>query len=93
MYEVLVLIAGLTGKSLKDRVFVKGVIESIRALKGLKIVPLVSADLLNALKFMAEYKLDFEHALRLAVALRAGAKEILSNDKDFDRTPLTRRFE
>lgn len=93
VYEALVLIAGLAGRSLKDQAFVKGVVESIRGLKGLKMVPLTPADLLNAVRFMEEYKLDFEDAMHLAVALRAGAREIVTNDKDFDRTPLVRRFE
>jgi predicted nucleic acid-binding protein len=41
---------------------------------------------------MKEYGLDYEDDLHLAVALRNKAKEIISNDQDFDRTPLKRRF-
>ncbi|MCC6024602.1 MAG: PIN domain-containing protein [Thaumarchaeota archaeon] len=41
---------------------------------------------------MKEYGLDYEDALHLAVALRNKAEEIISNDQDFDRTPLKRRF-
>lgn len=37
--------------------------------------------------------LDYEDALHLATALRNKAREIVSNDKDFDRTPLKRKFE
>ena len=39
---------------------------------------------------MKAYDIDYEDALHLATALRVGAKEIVSNDKDFDKTPLTR---
>jgi len=41
---------------------------------------------------MEEYGIDYEDALHLTVALRKGAKEITSNDEDFDKTPLTRTF-
>ena len=39
---------------------------------------------------MNEYKLDYEDSLHLAVAIRTGAKEIISNDKDFDATQIKR---
>ncbi|MEM2153278.1 MAG: PIN domain-containing protein [Nitrososphaeria archaeon] len=41
---------------------------------------------------MGEYGLDFEDALHLASALRYNLKEIISNDLDFDQTPLKRIF-
>jgi len=37
LYETLVIVAGLTNKSLKDKEFVKIVFNSIMGLKGLKI--------------------------------------------------------
>jgi predicted nucleic acid-binding protein len=41
---------------------------------------------------MKEYGLDYEDALHLAAALRSKVREIISNDQDFDKTPLKRRF-
>jgi len=41
---------------------------------------------------MREYELDCEDALHLAVALKGKAKEIISNNQDFDKTPLRRGF-
>ena len=40
VYETLVIVAGLTDKSLKDREFVKTVINSFAGLRGLKIEPI-----------------------------------------------------
>jgi len=40
LYEALVIIAGLTGKSLKDRILMEGVINPVTNLKGLVIEPL-----------------------------------------------------
>jgi predicted nucleic acid-binding protein len=37
-------------------------------------------------------KLDYEDALYLAVAIRVGAQEIVSNGKDFDTTYVKRIF-
>ena len=90
LYEVLVIIAGLTDKSLRDKVFVEEVINSITNLKGLVIEPLKPEDFIRALDLMEEYSLDYEDSLHLSVAVRAEAKEIISNDKDFDKTPLKR---
>jgi predicted nucleic acid-binding protein len=39
---------------------------------------------------MGTYKIDYEDALHLAVAARIGSQEIVSSDKDFNRTPLKR---
>ena len=39
---------------------------------------------------MEECDLDYEDSLHLSVARRVGAKEIVSNDKDFDKIPLKR---
>ncbi|MEM2125732.1 MAG: type II toxin-antitoxin system VapC family toxin [Candidatus Methanosuratincola sp.] len=92
VYEVLVIVAGLTGKNLRDRKLVEAV-GSISELPGLRITPLIQEDLEDAPKLMDEYALDYEDALHLAAALRNGSKEIISNDRDFDRTPLRRSFE
>jgi len=93
IYQTLVIIAGLTGKSLKDQKLVKEVVNSIRSLPGLTITPLTIEDIVQATNLMVKYDLDYEDALHLATALRSGAKEILSNDKDFDKTPLKREFD
>ena len=90
LYEVLVIIAGLMGGSFRDRVLIEGVINSIISLKGLFIEPLKPEDFIRALNLMEEYSLDYEDSLHLGVAMRAGAKEIVSNDEDFDKTPLKR---
>jgi len=87
-----VIIAGLTGGSLKDRSIVEGVVDPITNLKGLIIESLTPEDLRQASELMREYDLDYEDSLHLATALRTRVKEIVSNDKDFDRTPLKRIF-
>jgi len=92
VYEILVIVAGLTGKSLRDDKFVEEIIDAITSLKGLAIEPLMDEDVTRALDLMKEYRLDYEDSLHLSVALRTGAKEIISNDEDFDRTPLKRLF-
>lgn len=90
LHEVLVIIAGLIGRSLKDKALIKEVINSIINLKGLVIEPLKSEDFIRALNLMEKYNLDYEDALHLSVAIRVDAKEIISNDEDFDKTPLKR---
>ena len=92
LYETLVVIAGLTGRSLKDEIFVEEIIKAIMSLPGLKISPLTSEDLEEAVNLMREYELDYEDAIHLATSLRNNIKEVLSNDQDFDRTPLKRTF-
>ena len=90
LYETLVIIGGLAGKNLKDKDFVHQVVNSITRIKGLVIEPLRSEDYKEAANLMNEYKLDYEDSLHLAVAIRTGAKEIISNDKDFDATQIKR---
>ena len=90
LYEVLVIIAGLTGRSLKNRALTREVVNSITNLRGLVIEPLKPEDFIRALDLMEEYSLDYEDSLHLSVAVRVEAKEIISNDKDFDKTPLKR---
>jgi predicted nucleic acid-binding protein len=91
-YETLIIIAGLSGKSLGDEGLVREVMDAMENLSGLEITPLSLEDLDGASKLMRSYSLDYEDALHLAVALRCKAKEMVSNDEDFDRTPLKRRF-
>lgn len=92
LYEILVIIAGLTGGSLKDSTFIERLIDSIMSLKGLMIEPLRLEDLTRGVNLMREYRLDYEDSLHLATALRKNVKEIISNDKDFDKTNLSRIF-
>ncbi|MEM0365263.1 MAG: type II toxin-antitoxin system VapC family toxin [Candidatus Nitrosocaldus sp.] len=93
LYETMVIIGGLTGKTLKDQGLVEEVINSIGGLAGLRIIPLTVEDVTSATKLMREYRIDYEDAIHLASALRSRAREIISNDEDFDRTPLKRRFD
>ena len=90
LYETLVILSGLTGKNLKDKNFVQQVINPLNSLKGLVIESLRSEDFKKAADLMNEFKLDYEDSLHLAVAIRIGAQEIISNDKDFDRTEIKR---
>jgi predicted nucleic acid-binding protein len=90
LYETLVIMGGLTGKNLKDKNFVQQVINPITRIKGLTIESLKSEDFKKGADLMNEYKLDYEDSLHLAVAIRTGAQEIISNDKDFDATQIKR---
>jgi predicted nucleic acid-binding protein len=92
MYQTLVIMAGLTGKNLKDQKLAEEITHSITDLLGLTIIPLTEKDIIHAANLMKEYELDYEDALHLAAALKSKAKEIISNDQDFDKTPLKRRF-
>ena len=90
LYEALIILGGLTGRNLKDKNFVRQVINPITSLKALTIEPLKSEDFKKASELMNECGLDYEDSLHLAVAIRAGAQEIISNDKDFDTTQIKR---
>ncbi|MGB9760018.1 MAG: type II toxin-antitoxin system VapC family toxin [Thermoproteota archaeon] len=92
LYQTLVILAGLTGKSMKDENLVRSVVDAIKNLPGLDIIPLSLDDLEKAVSLMKDYNLDYEDALHLAVALRRKAKEIISNDEDFNSMPLKRIF-
>jgi len=92
LYQTMIIIASLTGKNLKDQELIEEVVNSIKSLSGLKIIPLTMEDITQAVKLMKEYNLDYEDAIHLASALRSETKEIISNDEDFDKTPLKRRF-
>ncbi len=41
---------------------------------------------------MGNWELDYEDSLHLAVAERVGAEEIVSNDRDFDKSEIRRRM-
>ncbi|MCW4044525.1 MAG: PIN domain-containing protein [Candidatus Bathyarchaeota archaeon] len=88
IYETFIIIAGLTGKNLRDKAFTEEIITAITHIKSLVIEPLKTEDFTAAMALMDEYNLDGEDAVHLAVAIRAGAQEILSNDKDFDVTSM-----
>jgi predicted nucleic acid-binding protein len=92
IYQALVIMAGLTGRSLKDQELAEEIIRSIMSLPGLIVIPLTPRDVAQAVSLMKEYGLDYEDALHLAAALRSKVREIISNDQDFDKTPLKRRF-
>ena len=92
LYQTPVIIAGLTGKNLKDKKLVQEIVNSITSLPGLTITPLSAEDISKAVSLMEEYDLDYEDALHLAAALRNKTKEIISNDQDFEKTPLKRKF-
>ncbi len=92
LYETIVIIAGLTRTTLRNQKLVDKILAAFTTLKNLKIIPLTPTDYLEALKLMSQHSLDFEDALHLTVALRKKSREIVSNDKDFDRTPLNRVF-
>ncbi len=68
-------------------------VEKIRRIPFLKIVPLKLVHFEKALNLSQKYGIDFEDAIHLAVAIENGCEGIYSNDKDFDRTPTERRFE
>ena len=90
LYETLVIMGGLTDKNLKDKDFVQQVINPITSIKGLTIESLKVEDFKKGADLMNEYKLDYEDSLHLAVAIRIGARQIISNDKDFDATQIKR---
>ena len=92
LYEILVIIAGLTGKNLKDKTFTEEVIKTITQIKSLTIEPLEQKDFTFAIDLMRDYKLDYEDALHLSVATRTGSLSIISNDKHFSSTPIKAIF-
>lgn len=92
LYEALVILAGLADKTLKDKAFIEVIVRAITRIKGLTIEPLKPEDFIAAADLMDVYKLDYEDSIHLAVAIRTGAQEIISNDKDFNTGPLKRNF-
>jgi predicted nucleic acid-binding protein len=92
IYQTLTIMAGLTGKNLKDQKLAEETTHSITSLPGPTIIPLTQKDITQATSLMKEYELDYEDAIHLAAALKSKAKEIISNDQDFDKTTIKRRF-
>ena len=92
IYEVAIVLAGLLNKTLKDFGLIDIIISSIYSLAGLKIVEVTKQTFYEAKNLMEKYSLDYEDAIHLAIALREDADEIISNDKHFDRTPISRIF-
>jgi len=92
IYEVLVIVAGLSGRGLDDIEFVSGILEAFTGLRGLIIEKFDIGDFDMALSLMKRYELDLEDAIHAAISLRLGVKEFVSNDEDFDKTPLKRVF-
>jgi len=92
LYELAVILAGLAGKSLRDRELIKIIINAVTSLAGLEITTLEQKDCIKALELMEKHNLDYEDSLHLAVAMRERAVRIISNDKDFDKTPIKRSF-
>ena len=90
LYETLVILGGLTGKNLKDKNFINQIINPITSLKTLTIEPLKSEDYKKAAELMNQFGIDYEDSLHLVIAIRTGAQEIVSNDKDFDATEIKR---
>ena len=82
----------LGGRNLKDKTFITQVITPITAIKPLTIEPLKSEDFKKAAEIMGNWELDYEDSLHLAVAERVGAEEIVSNDRDFDKSEIRRRM-
>jgi predicted nucleic acid-binding protein len=92
IYEVLTVMAGLAGKNLRDRDIVDHVVSSITQIKGLVVEPIMEEDFVEALTLMSRHHLDYEDALHIAVATRVDACKIVSNDRDFDTTPIKREM-
>jgi len=76
--------------NLAERYSEQEFLERIKALFFLRIEPLLFEDYERASEYVERFDLDLEDALHLATAIRVGAKDIYSNDMDFDRTPLKR---
>lgn len=92
IYETSIIIAGHIGKTLKDKSFINTLNTAFSSLINLEIIPLTAQQLIEAPTLMQKYNLDFEDAIHLNSALDNNVTHIVSNDKDFDRTPLTRLF-
>jgi len=92
IYETLVILGGLKETNLRDSDFVEHVLKAFKALSNrILFEPLTLEDFERGLELMNTYRIDLEDALHVACAIRLGAKEIISNDKDFDRIKEIRR--
>lgn len=92
IYETAIIIAGQIGKTLNDTRFINQLNTAFSELLNLDITPLTAQQLIEAPALMQEFSLDFEDAIHLNAALDNNATHIISNDRDFDKTPLTRLF-
>ena len=92
IYEVMVIIAGLTGRNLKDNELIETILKALTSLPGLNFVNLEEKDFEKAIELMDKHHLDLEDALHLASALKVGAKTIITNDEDFERADIKRVF-
>ncbi len=92
IYETSIIIAGQIGKSLNDTSLINQINTAFSDLINLEIIPLTAKHLIEAPVLMREFNLDFEDAIHLNAALDNDATQIVSNDKDFDKTPLPRVF-
>ena len=68
-------------------------IEKIRALKNLSVMPLTLKGFEDAVVYQNELGLDLEDSLHYAVADKGGATIMYSNDADFDNMRIERKFE
>jgi predicted nucleic acid-binding protein len=91
LYETAIIICGLTGKNLKDKDYITQIISPITQIKGLTITPLTQQQYTHAAELMNKYKLDYEDALHLSTAIKAGAQQIISNNKHFDQISQPKR--
>lgn len=71
----------------------KVLFQTIFKLKDLKIVPLTFEDYVHAVAYKEEFGIDLEDSLHYTAAKRRSADVIYSNDTDFDKTDIERRFE
>ena len=92
IYETAIIIAGQIGKSLNDKNLINQINTAFSELINLEIIPLTAKYLIEAPVLMNEFNLDFEDSIHLNTALDNDATQIVSNDRDFDKTPLTRLF-
>ncbi len=92
IYETSIIIAGLLGKTLKDTRFITQLNEIFSELNNLKIIPLTSQQLFEAPILMEKYNLDYEDAIHLNAALENDVVRIISNDKDFNKSPVIIEF-
>lgn len=62
--------------------------EKFRELVFLRVEPVTIDDYQTAVTAMRRYRLDLEDSLHFTVAERLRIREIYSNDRDFEKTPL-----
>jgi len=92
IYETAVIIAGLTGRTLKDKEFVEDIYNAFTELNKLRLQPLDRKILKKAINAVKEKNLDLEDAIHYATAKEGNATRIITNDSDFDKTDILRVF-